>query len=279
MLFPSLEPDRLIVISSSQRHRSKHDPLKGKVMAISLASSAITYSTAPNSPPLLTPNATPRVLLDEWHTLATLPLLIARTPQLARIPRGNGSLVIDIPGWMAPEASMAPLRTFLRLKGHNAQGWGLGINRGRPEADTIRLTEKVVAAAKKTGHPVSLVGWSLGGLIAREVARAVPNAVKKVLTFGTPIIGGPTYTIGARSFGDKECQRISALLEELDQTSPITTPLTIIFTRRDRVVSWGACIDRRSPNVEHIEVKSTHIGLGLDPDVWSLIATRLASVL
>jgi hypothetical protein len=246
-------------------------------MTLPWAFSAITHSNIPQSPPLTTPKATLRVLLDEWYTLAALPLLVARTPRLARIPQGNGSLVIDVPGWMSPEASMAPLRTFLRLKGHNAQGWGLGFNRGRPEADIVRLTEKVEAAAKKTGCPVSLVGWSLGGFIAREVARAVPKAVKRVLTFGAPIIGGPTYTIGARSFGARECQRISKLINEREQTSPITTPLTIIFTRRDRVVSWGACLDRCSPNVEHLEVNSTHIGMGLDPDVWSLIATRLAA--
>lgn len=196
---------------------------------------------------------------------------------MARAPRGNGSLVIDIPGWTAPEVSMAPLRAFLRSKGHDAHGWGMGTNRGRPESDALLLAKKVETAALKTGHPVALVGWSLGGVIAREVARAVPHAVGKVVTFGTPVVGGPTYTAGAGSFGAQECQRFSRRIDELDTTRPITTPITAIFTRLDRVVSWSACLDRRSPHVEHVEVSSTHIGMSVDHEVWRVVAERLAA--
>ena len=231
----------------------------------------------PEAPQPVAPTNAQRMLRAEWQTLIMLPLLVVRAPDLRRIPRGDGSPVIDIPGWKAPEASMAPLRTFLRRKGHDAQGWGMGTNQGQPESDTLLLAEKVEATAARTGRSVALVGWSLGSVIAREVARAIPHAVRKVITFGTPVIGGPTYTLGARSFGAKECQRISALTDELERTRPITTPITAIFTRADRVVSWPACIDRRSPTVEHVEVGSTHLGMGLDPDVWAVIAERLAA--
>ena len=171
---------------------------------------------------------------------------------------------------------MAPLRRYLRWVGHDAQGWGLGVNTGNPERDTTILAEQVAALHGQTGRKVSLVGWSLGGVIARETARAVPHAVSRVITYGTPAIGGPTYTLGAGAFGPAESSRIQQLIAELDRDSPITVPITAIFTRRDRVVSWPACIDRASLDVEHVEVRSTHAGMGLDPDVWQVVATRLA---
>jgi hypothetical protein len=90
------------------------------------------------------------------------------------------------------------------------------------------------------------------------------------------VVGGPTHTIGARSYGPEESARIAALVEELDAASPIPVPITAIFTRRDGIVSWLACIDRASPAVRHVEVSSTHISMGLDPDVWRVIADRLA---
>ena len=124
--------------------------------------------------------------------------------------------------------------------------------------------------------PVSLVGWSLGGVVAREVAREHPDAVRRLITYGTPVIGGPTFTVGADAYGADECARITQLTETLDRTRPITVPVTTIYTRRDGIVTWQACLDHASRDVEHVEVGSTHLGLGVDPDVWSVVATRLA---
>ena len=216
-------------------------------------------------------------LAEEWRTLLLPTHLLARAPQLARVPRGDGGPVIDIPGWKAPEASMAPLRAYLRAVGHDAHGWGLGVNTGHPERDTEILADQVAARHEQTGRKVALVGWSLGGVIARETARTLPHAVSRVITYGTPAIGGPTYTLGARAFGRSESDRIRSMITELDRQNPIQVPITAIFTRGDRVVSWPACIDRTSPDVEHIEVRSTHAGMGLDPNVWQIVATRLAT--
>ncbi len=201
--------------------------------------------------------------------------LPAAAPRLARLPRGNGHVVIDIPGWKAPEITGAPLRGLLRALGYDARAWGLGTNTGSPERDARILAKAVTRAAGEHG-PVSLVGWSLGGVIAREVARAHPDAVRRVITYGTPIIGGPTHTLGAGSFGVAEAERITARTEKIDREDPITVPITAIFTRRDGVVAWRACIDHHSPGVEHVEVYSTHLGMGVDPDVWEVVARRLA---
>jgi alpha-beta hydrolase superfamily lysophospholipase len=183
--------------------------------------------------------------------------------------------VVDIPGWKAPEATGAPLRGYLRWLGYDARAWGLGSNEGFPERDAPRLAERVLELAERRG-PVSLVGWSLGGIIAREVAREHPTAVRRIVTYGTPIIGGPTHTVGAAAYGRDEGTRIATLTEELDRSRPITVPVTCLYTRRDRVVAWEACVDHYSLDVEHVEVRSTHVGLGIDPDVWAVVASRLA---
>ena len=126
------------------------------------------------------------------------------------------------------------------------------------------------------GSPVSLVGWSLGGVIAREVARQHPEAVRRVITYGTPVVGGPMFTAVARPVGPEASVAARRVAERLDLESPIQVPLTVVFTKRDGIVSWEACIDRSSPYAEHVEVSSTHIGMGLDPDVWRVVADRLA---
>ena len=202
--------------------------------------------------------------------------LVGAFPRLAAASRGDGHLVVDIPGWKAPEVSGLPLRTYLRRLGYDARGWGFGTNTGSTRRDIDRLAARVVELVDQTGTPASLVGWSLGGVIAREVARRHPDAVRQVITYGTPV-GGPTYTTVARAYnrgadsdGHHESRR-------LDDTDPIRVPLTVLFSRRDGIVSWQACIDHASPSAEHVEIASTHLGMGFDPDVWAIVADRLAA--
>lgn len=224
------------------------------------------------------PSGPPGLLAGAAEVRAGLqvPRLLAAGARLARAPRGDGGVVIDVPGWLAGEATNAPVRRFLGRLGHDARGWGLGVNHGRPERDAHLLAEIVLAAVEQSGRPVALVGWSLGGLIAREVAREHPVAVRRVVTYGTPVVGGPTHTVGARRYGPDESRRITRLNQRLDAEHPIQVPVTAILSRRDGIVSWRACIDRTSRDVEHVEVRSTHLGMGLDPDVWSVVADRLS---
>jgi pimeloyl-ACP methyl ester carboxylesterase len=184
--------------------------------------------------------------------------------------------VVDIPGWKAPELSGAPMRAYLRALGYDARGWGFGTNTGDPRRDVERLARRVLELVDDSGSPVSLVGWSLGGVIAREVARSHPEALRQVITYGTPVVGGPSFTAVARAYGPRASVAARTVAERLDLESPIRVPLTVVFTRRDGIVSWEACIDRYSPYADHVEVSSTHIGMGLDPDVWHLVADRLA---
>lgn len=214
-----------------------------------------SHRSAPATPPPNGPSARPG-LAGEALAGFQLPRLLIAAPRLARVPRGDGGPVVDIPGWRGPQVSMAPIRAYLRWLGYDARTWGLGTNMGNPVRDAERMTRSVVELSESAGRPVGLVGWSLGGVIAREVARKVPEHVTRVVTYGTPVAG--------------------VRLDELNASAPIKVPITAIFTRRDGVVAWPACIDRASPDVEHVEVSSTHIGLGIDPDVWETVARTLA---
>jgi len=246
-----------------------------------LAAAGVVFGGTPLRDPAVVPppDGPPSRLTGVGELLAPWQLmrLLAAAPRLARAPCGDGRIVLDVPGWGASDRAGTLLRAYLRRRGYDARGWGLGANRGRPERDARRLATVVVALARSQERPISLVGWSLGGVIAREVARAHPDDVDRVITFGTPVIGGAAHTFAASSAGRGEGAWLRARQRRLDQVRPILTPITAIYSRADGVVSWRACIDHDSPLVEHVEVRSPHLGLGLDPDVWQLVARRLAT--
>jgi pimeloyl-ACP methyl ester carboxylesterase len=219
----------------------------------------------------------PAALLGEIATVFELPRLLLRAAQLLRLDAGVGGPVLVLPGFGADDASTSVLRAFLRRIGFDARGWGLGRNGGDVEALLEPVRGAVHRLADQTGGPVQLVGWSLGGVLARETARDAPHAVRQVITLGTPVVGGPKYTsVGAR---------YAALGFDLDaleaavaarHCQPIAAPVTAVYSRADGIVAWRACIDPWTPDVEHVEVGSTHIGLGIDPDVYRIVAERLA---
>lgn len=205
---------------------------------------------------------------------AELLRLGAATNRLRKLPRGDGGPVILVPGMGATDASMQLLRQFLRHLGHDARSAGLGrIHRDVPGL-ARRLADCTNQVHRSTDRPVALVGWSVGGIMAREVARLHPDLVTRVITFGSPIAGGPAGTVMHFRYSDRELEQIAAAMEARRAT-PIRVPITSMWSRRDGVAAPEACIDRESPDVENIEVSSTHLGMGVDPDVWSVIATRL----
>ena len=204
--------------------------------------------------------------------------LISSRKSLNQAPRGNGEPVILIPGWRSPQATMSPMRRYLASRGYDAQHWGRGMNMGNVRQDRDAMLEVVEDLAKSKG-PVSLVGWSLGGVISRELAREIPHAISRVITYGTPVIGGPSFTAAAGSYEPSVSKKVAREQARLNLEQPIQVPLTILFSKRDEVVHWPACIDRSSPQAVHVEIGSTHVGMGIDPDVWSLAAQALAGML
>lgn len=216
-------------------------------------------------------------LRGEWRIAREAARLALQSPRLLRAPRGNGETVLLIPGWQAPEVSMAPLRRLLRLKGYDARHWGQGINRGDVGAYVEVLLPVLREQAATSGAAVGLVGWSLGGVIARELAREAPEAVCCVVTYGSPIQGGPVYTAASRAYAGAERERIAALMEKRNRDHPIRVPVAAVFSRRDTIVSWPACIDRINPRVTHYEVDATHFSMGIDPGVWQIVLETLAA--
>jgi pimeloyl-ACP methyl ester carboxylesterase len=204
--------------------------------------------------------------------LLRLPLAAGR---LVRSPRGTGLPVLLVPGLGASDASLTPLRLHLQRLGHDARPADLG-RIGRDVASTAtRLLARVRGIADSTGAPVALVGQSIGGVLSREVARQDPGVVRRVITFGTPVLGGPEYTATRYGYSPYELERIRAIVAERAR-QPIGVPLTAMWSRNDGVVAPAACIDPSTGDVEHVEVTSSHLGMGLDPDVWHVVAERLA---
>lgn len=184
--------------------------------------------------------------------------------------------VVVLPGMGVGDWTTAPLRRFLRRRGFDARGWSLG--RHRPEADETlrRFLPRLEALAVETRAPVALIGWSLGGIVARETARLRPDLVRSVATLGTPVVGGLRHTAIAGLFriqgwdlADIE-RRVDAA-----QRIPIRVPLTAIWSRRDGIVAWQACVDLATPGAVNLEARSCHWALGLDPDVLAALADHL----
>jgi len=217
-------------------------------------------------------------LVREARGLIELPRLLLRMPTLARQPRGCGKPVLVLPGYGAGNASTIVLQIYLRLLGYQVRGLGRsGNSREVPEL-LARALKRLIRFARKARQQVRLIGWSLGGYLAREAARERPDLVQQVITLGTPVVGGPKYTVVAHTLLRRgvDMDAIEAQIESRNRVS-LTTPVTAIYSRADAVVAWEACLDRHGFNVEHIEVGTTHLGLGFSPEVYRIIAQRLGN--
>ena len=214
----------------------------------------------------------------EAQVLREVPRLLLSLPRLRREERAAGEAVLAVPGFGASDSSLWALRRYLRSLGYRARGWGLGRNGGNVPELIPRVVERTRRLAARAGGPVHLVGWSLGGNLAREAARERPDLVRQVITLGTPVIGGPRYTVAAGYYRRHgyDLDEIEQYVDERNQL-PIEVPITAIYSRRDAIVAWGACIDRLSPAVEHVEVETSHLGLLVSPEVYRLVARRLAA--
>lgn len=218
-----------------------------------------------------------RMLVGELRGAFEPARLLLRAPLLATLPRGRGANVMVLPGYGATESSMAVLHGFLRMLGYRSVHWGLGRNTGNVARLMPRVLANVEALRLRSDAEIHLVGWSLGGYIAREAAREFPQHVRSVITLGSPVVGGPKYTTVAARY-----RREGIDLDELERIvderydRPLSVPVTAIYSKADGIVAWEACIDRRSPGIEHVEVRTTHIGFGFCPEVYRIIADRLA---
>ena len=209
----------------------------------------------------------------DWATV------VVRAPQLLRAPRGDGRPVMLLPGYGTDESSMRPLQRYLRYLGYDTYDWGQGRNRGTVDRYITLIGDRAREISEALdGVPLTLIGWSLGGVIAREAARLYEPYVREVITLGTPIVGGPKYTAAADRFATSAGIDLDAFEKEVHARNSIgiRQPVTSIYSKLDGVVGWRASIDTYNPQARNLEVYSSHFGIGVNGRVWRMIAETLA---
>jgi hypothetical protein len=202
--------------------------------------------------------------------------LVARR-RLLEGPRGDGRPVLVLPGFTGADGSTRALRRLLRELGYHVHSWGLGRNWGPTDRILSGMADRVRTLLDKHGRPLTLIGHSLGGVYAREIARSAPNAVRHVITLGTPLRRPAGMTVVDPLF-----RVLSPLHSDVTKgvdpnvlLGPLPVPVTAIFTRTDGVVPWRVCLVDAGERCECIEVRGSHTGLIHNPAAVAVIVDRL----
>ena len=217
-------------------------------------------------------------MLLEGRAIHELGAFIGALPLLSLAPRGDGHPVLVLPGLVASDVSTRPLRTFLKTRGYAVSGWRQGRNLGLRSGVQHAMVDLVRELNDTHGRKISLVGWSLGGLYARQLAKMMPDRVRQVITLGSPFASNPKATNARRIYemasgrrAEEEDPRFGGTL-----ASPPPVPTTAIFSRTDGVCAWQGCMEKTGTQTESIEVESSHCGMGHHPAVVYAVADRLA---
>lgn len=210
-----------------------------------------------------------RAPLEAMTSLALWPLLVAG-------PRGDGHAVLVLPGLLANDSSTEMLRAYLQQRGFEASGWGQGNNLGPRPGVIDGCLQLLQQLQQRSGRKVSLVGQSLGGVYARLLAAMASDSVRLVVSLGSPL-AGPTTASHARRVYDTVSgphardERRRELLRQ-----PPRVPTSSIYSLSDGVVAWQTSVLPTQPQVENIEVRASHMGMGMHPAVLHAVADRLA---
>lgn len=223
-----------------------------------------------------------------WMALAEIPrtiLAIASLPanilHLAKACRSDGSPILIIPGFATTDRSTFILRVYLAWLGYRVHGWGMGRNLG---AKTIglhneRLIKRLDEVYQQSGEKVTLIGWSMGGIMARMISRVRPEQVRLIVTLGAPFSGNPfansAWKLYERLSGHSLSHPI-ARTQIAESKLPPPVPSVSLFSKSDGVVAWQSCLEPDHSHTINIEVKSAHCGFGFAPAVLRIVADRLA---
>jgi pimeloyl-ACP methyl ester carboxylesterase len=222
--------------------------------------------------------ALPLYLTEPLRAGVEYGMYLACAPLLAALPRGDGHPVLVLPGLLATDSSTNPLRWILRMLGYPVQGWLLGRNLGPTERAVTGLRRRLDELTARHGRRLTIIGWSLGGIYARELARQAPDDVRQVITLGSPFrLATSDQTRAHRVFESYSHMHVEKWELPLEHGSkPLLAPTTSIYSKLDGIVSWQACLNDPSPSTENIEVYASHLGLGHHPAVIWAVADRLA---
>lgn len=192
-------------------------------------------------------------------------------------PRGDGHPVLVFPGMAASDRSTFLLRRFLKRLGYQAFGWEQGLNLGPRHGVLSMCRDRVHELNERFERPVTLIGWSLGGVYAREMAKLEPERVRQVITLASPFAGSPHATNAYplfRLLTGHHVHREPGLLDRIREAPPV--PTTSIYSRTDGIVSWVCSVQQPAPLAENIEVRASHLGIGFNPLALFAVADRLA---
>ncbi len=218
-------------------------------------------------------------LAEPGRAMTELASFYAMRPLLSMLPKGDGHGVLVLPGFMATDTSTKPMRSLLNDLGYDVEGWKLGrnvrVDNARVEAMGRCVTELY---ERNEGRKVSIVGWSLGGVFARELAKDMPEKVRQVISLGSPISDDRDHSNARRLFeylnGEVPEPMKAGKFRTLAEAPPV--PTTSILTKTDGVVHWRGSVQSPGTENENIEVIASHCGLGVNPAALYAIADRLA---
>ena len=222
--------------------------------------------------------------LLEWRALIELGSLPLAWPLLQTTPRGDGHPVLLLPGFAAGDATLGPLALFLRSRGYAVETWGFGQNKGFHRKFIVALEQKIRYMHHRAGRKVSVIGWSLGGVFAFDMAHRMPECVRSVYALGSPMGLSPVrveaplavkvlYRWLAHPLGP--IAHLALSRAKLLQ-SPPQMPSACIYSATDGVVpAHAAVLDSPSRRHENLPVPGSHLGLGVNPLVLWILADRL----
>jgi pimeloyl-ACP methyl ester carboxylesterase len=207
----------------------------------------------------------------------------ALAPKPKEIPRdlldtlpGDGRPVLVMPAFFAGDWQTEPLRAFLATKGYAVYGWELGANIGPTDVILHGIERRLDdVRAEHGGAKVTLIGHSLGGVFARELAKKRPEAVRQLIVLTSPIRAPtasflvPIYDLLSRWYSE-DAEKLEAKLNE-----PPTIPVTAIYTRSDGIIAWESALEAAGPRRENVEVSGAHITMARNFDAWRVIVDRL----
>jgi len=202
--------------------------------------------------------------------------MVAALPWLRKLPRGDGHPVLVFPGLGAADFTTWPLRHFLEGRGYKTYPWQQGFNFGPREGVLEGCIDQLKSIHQKHQQRVSLIGWSLGGIYAREVAKELPDMARCVITLGTPFTGNPRATNAWRfyEFVSGHSAHNPEVIEQVRRAPPV--PTTSIYSKTDGIVAWRCSVNEVGPMAENIGLHASHVGMGMNPIALYAIADRLA---
>src|SRR5260221_745433 len=205
------------------------------------------------------------LLLAEVRGIFEFNASLLLSPLLMRAPRGDGHPVPTLPGFLASDLSMAPMRRYLQELGYDSYAWKMGRNIGGVSRMRAALRDRLAEIHAMTGRKVSIVGWSLGGVYARDLAQQAPDMVRYVVTLGSPFANDVRATNATRLYEALSGETVednSELRTAIAVDLPV--PITSIHSRTDGIVNWLTCLLRPSATDENLEVDlATPLRLGV----------------